>query len=68
MVAIKIKEEVIYLNKEPVTQMQFGPGLLFWFLAPIHEFGHWIVYKIYGIEVYFTLNQVVPKISANLSC
>src|SRR5690606_39581838 len=32
------------------------------FLArPIHEFGHWIVYKIYGIEVYFTLNQVVPK-------
>lgn len=30
-------------------------------IRPIHEFGHWICYKLYGIEVYYTLNQVVPK-------
>lgn len=40
--------------------------LLLSFLArPIHELGHWIVYKIYGIDVYFTLNQVVPKEISN---
>lgn len=27
---------------------------------PIHEFGHWIFYKLYGIEVHYTFNQVVP--------
>lgn len=36
------------------------------FLArPIHELGHWIVYKLYNIDVYFTLNQVVPKDISN---
>ena len=52
------------MNKEPVT---INKHFWTWFVIlsflarPIHEFGHWIVYKIYGIEVYFTLNQVVPK-------
>jgi glucan phosphoethanolaminetransferase (alkaline phosphatase superfamily) len=32
---------------------------------PIHEFGHWVVYKFYNIDVYFTLNQVVPKDISN---
>ena len=27
---------------------------------PIHEFGHWIFYKFYGIRVHYTFNQVVP--------
>lgn len=27
---------------------------------PIHEFGHWIFYKLYGIGVHYTFNQVVP--------
>ena len=39
--------------------------LLSFLARPIHEFGHWIVYKIYGIDVYFTLNQVVPKEISN---
>lgn len=57
-------EEVIYLHKKPIT---INKHFWTWFVVlsllarPIHEFGHWIVYKIYGINVYFTLNQVVPK-------
>jgi hypothetical protein len=27
---------------------------------PIHEFGHWVIYKFYNVDVYFTFNQVVP--------
>lgn len=52
----------IYLKSAKSRLMFWGWFVLFAFLSrPIHEFGHWIIYRLYGIDVYFTLNQVIPK-------
>jgi hypothetical protein len=54
-------------NKSIKTNKHFWTWLvvLSFISRPLHEFGHWIVYKIYSIDVYFTLNQVVPKDISN---
>lgn len=52
------------MHKKPITiNKHFWTWLVVLSLLarPIHELGHWIIYKIYGIDAYFTLNQVVPK-------
>lgn len=59
------------MSKKAFRAIEITKSFWIWFVVlsfmarPIHEFGHWIVYKIYNIDVYFTLNQVVPKDISN---
>lgn len=50
-------KKIITINK----QFWIWFVVLSFLSRPIHELGHWIAYKIYSIDVYFSLNQVVPK-------
>lgn len=59
---------MLFLDRNSIT---INKSFWTWFVIlsfiarPIHELGHWIVYKLYKIDVYFTLNQVVPKDVSN---
>lgn len=57
-----MKDLKIYSTSAKSKLRFWGWFILFAFLSrPIHEFGHWIIYRLYGIDVYMTLNQVITK-------